>query len=120
MSTKKCVCASDLDTYIVVEANVGGPDGLGGIATQWSAVHEAWAMVEIKKGSERFVAAHLQSEVYHVFTIRAVPGVRIDASHRISYRDLHGDQVVLNIRSVSDVDNRHEWLEIHAETGTGT
>lgn len=118
--TPKCICATDLDTFVVLEAPSTEPDDMAGVKAGWNTVIEAWAKIEPGKGKERYVASRNQSEVFHAVFIRLMPEVKIDNSMRVRFVDAYGKQVYYNVRAVIDLENKHQFLELTCEEGIDT
>lgn len=97
--------AGKLRHRVTIQQLVKADDGYGGIVETWQDVATVWATVEPLRGSERYRAQQVQSELTHKVTMRYRPGVKPQM------RLLYGDRV-LEIEAVIDVEERHRWLEL--------
>lgn len=87
-------------------------DAYGQPSRGWSTYATVWAQIIPTGGSEPTVADEQQQERLHRLVIRYTAGVYS------THRALYGSRV-LNFQSVTDPDERHEWLEIEATERTG-
>lgn len=90
---------------ITLQELVKTDDGYGGIVETWQDVATVWAAIEPLKGTERYQAQQVQSELTHKVTIRYRAGIKPQM------RILYGNRV-FDIEAVIDVDERHRWLEL--------
>ena len=72
----------------------------------WADYASAWAAVDPLSGREFFAAEQSQSEVTHRVLLRYMAG--IETEMRIRY----GKKRILEIVSVRDVNERHEYLQL--------
>ncbi len=97
---------------VTLQSPVEITDGAGGFSVSWSDVATVWADVRPLSGSEQWMARKLQSAITHRVTLRYRAGVT--ARMRI----LYGTRV-FNIRTVINIDEANEFLELLAEEGVG-
>ena len=98
---------------VVIQAGAGAADGYGGRTSDWSAVATVWAEVAPIGGRERAQAEQLEGVVTHRVTIRHRTDVT--AAHRL----LWGSKA-LNVRAVTNPDQRRRYLDLLCEEGTAT
>jgi len=90
---------------ITLQEIIKTDDGYGGIVETWKDIATVWAAIEPLKGTERYQAQQVQSELTHKVTIRYRAGIKPQM------RILYGNRV-FDIEAVIDVDERHRWLEL--------
>jgi len=89
-------------------------DGYGNsVPGGWEDKLQCWARIQPLKGSETVIAAHLTGVQPVVITVPYTPET---AAITTAWRVVHVDTgVVYNIKSVANMDERHEQWEILAE-----
>ncbi len=85
-------------------------DSGGGYSLSWSNGSTVWAEILPSSGSERFFAGQMVAAKTFRITTRYISGITS------KMRILYGSRV-LNIRSISNLEEKNEWLEIIAEEG---
>lgn len=94
-------------------------DDIGGYVRSWQDVANIWAEIipvvsisntERSSGREQVAAGKIMSELSHRIIIRYRDD--IDTSMRLVYENRH-----FNIRSIVNVNERKEWIEIMAQEG---
>jgi len=100
--------AGELKHKITIQELQRVPDGYGGYTETWNNVATAWAKIQPLKGSERYQAQQVASELSHKITLRYLSGVK--PSMRIVY-----GLRVFNIIAVINVKKRNEVLELLCE-----
>jgi SPP1 family predicted phage head-tail adaptor len=112
--------ASKMRHKITLQSQVLTPDTIGGNTVSWSNLTTVWAKLDNLSGSlgrnfnsEKSFAGQLQDKTFYKITIRYVSG--IDTKMRILF-----ENKALNIKSVINVDEKNEFLEIFAEEGVAT
>lgn len=89
-------------------------DGQGGFKpTEWVEYFRFYGDVKWGKGSEKVVAGQVQAITY--CKIMTYFDQRLDTTMRLLF---NGN--TLNIRDVSDIEERHQFMDISAELGAGT
>lgn len=106
--------ASNMKQRITFQVEVQEVDDGGGYGLTWSDGSTVWAeIVSVANrsiSSEKFRAGQLEDKKVIVFRIRYLSG--ITAKMRIKY-----DNRFFNIRSVNNIDEKNEIIEILAEEG---
>lgn len=93
---------------------MSGPDGQGGqLPTVWIDYFDFMAKVEWTRGGEKEVAGGVQA--YDNCKITSYYDGRVDPSMRLK---INGQ--IINIRSMSNVEERFLVMEIKGEKGVGT
>lgn len=96
---------------ITIEERLRVADGYGGLTTTgWLTVFSIWAAVEPTSGRERFFAGKLEHVITHKVRIRYRAGVRADMRVNFGGR-------FLQIRGVTNEDERGRWLILNCEEG---
>ncbi len=93
-----------------------GDGGGGQIGDPWAApvtVATVWGNITPLRGDERLRAMKLESRVTHRIAIRFRPGVTADMRLAFGAR-------VFNIRTVVDVEERRQMLELLCDEGVAT
>ena len=105
--------ACDMRHKIVFQAGNATDDGGGGLGNPWASpttVATVSACIEPLKGFERLRAMQLESPVSHKITMRYRSGLKPE--HRIKF----GTRF-FNIRSIINLEERNQWLEVFADEG---
>lgn len=115
MATKcRKICVGDLNIEITVQKPMMTPDGQGGFKpTEWVEWFRFWASVEWKGGGERDVAGKVQA--YSSAKITAAWDARLKEDLRLVFKGM-----ILNIRSVTNWQERNYIMDVDAELGVGT
>ena len=101
---------------LVVEAPNPSDDGHGGQTDPWQSplvVATVWGRVEPLRGVERQEAGRLEARHSHRIRIRHRDDVGTGQRIRLGSR-------LFNIRAVTDLDVRGQWLILHCEEGVAT
>ena len=99
-----------LTRRISIERLTTTPDALGGFAESWAAIAMPYAHIKPMSGRELVNADKLDALAVSRFVIRYRSDLR--ESDRVNYRGTR-----YNIRSIVNINERDEWLEITAERG---
>lgn len=111
---KRCNLHSGLLRHQVdVERLILTPDGIGGSVSSWAVFRRPWAYIISATGWERLSGMQLESPITHIVYLRY--DAEITARHRIIHRDR-----AFNIRSIADIEEQREWLELKCEEGVAT
>lgn len=102
-----------LDKRVTVLRFTQERDAAGGFVdvwptSGWGQVCTRWARVEPVRGRTYFEAQQARANVTHRITMRYVEGITPDMTINYGGRRL-------NVVSVIDVEEAHEWLEVMAE-----
>lgn len=98
-----------LNKKISIYKTVPGTDDYGEPLDTKESVHDCWASIKNKSGTEQFKAATPFSKVVTSFLIRHTKKV-IDTTMKIDFK---GD--IYNIVYVDNFNFSNEWIEITAE-----
>ena len=106
---------SRLRHRITLQQEIKTADGAGGYTRSWQNVTDLWAEINIissrfRYGRERLYAGQIQSELTHKIIIRYRSG--ITASMRLLFENR-----VFNIRSIANLQENDEILELLVEEG---
>lgn len=105
--------AGDLNQRVTFQRAVSGDDGYGNTVSSWSDVLTVWADVRETTGKERVDAGRVEeSRTATVRIRRSFDSLGISAADRMSYNG-----GVWNIRSIAEVGNRREMLDLLVEIG---
>lgn len=85
-------------------------DGTGGGVSSWATLYQPWAYIIPATTWERLSGMQLESPITHTIYMRY--NAEIEPRDRILHRGR-----LFNIRSIVDMEEQHEWLEIKAEEG---
>lgn len=101
---------SELNTQITIKSSEGVRDSLGGIdySNKTTVFSNVWANVKNKSGNITYTDKGKQAHIQYVFTIRFRYGV---SPKMFVYINDVGEELL--IERVVDVENSHEWIEIH-------
>ncbi len=114
MVSCNAVCVGNMRTRIIVQKPMMTPDGQGGfLPTEWINYFSFYGEVKWGKGGEKVVAQKVQN--YCFCKIIAYFDPRLVEDMRILFNGK-----TLNVRDVSDLEERHQFMEISAEVGVGT
>lgn len=102
--------AGPLRERCAIQAESTSDDGMGGQTLSWSTSATVWARVTPIGGREQVQAQQVQDSVTHRVTIRYRPG--LNAGMRL----LWGSKP-LNIRAVTNPDEKKKYLELLTEEG---
>jgi SPP1 family predicted phage head-tail adaptor len=98
---------------VSIEQEVRISDGQGGSETSWSITDTVWARVSPLRGKEKLEAMKIEAQ--QIYTVMIRGGVTVTPQHRLGW----GDKI-LNIRSVSNPDEKGRFLELMCEEGVRT
>lgn len=91
-------------------------DGGGGFAPEWLPALTVWGSLQPERGREIVAAGRLESSAGAVLTIRSSEEARaIDASYRATI-----DEVIYQVRAISNPDQKGRFLELVLERGVAT
>ena len=110
---EQAAIVSRLRQRITIQQQSQTPDTGGGFSRSWGNVATVWAEVIPISGREVLANQQLQGQVTHRITIRYRSGVT--TAMRVAYEGR-----VFNIRSVLNIRERDDLLEILAEEGVAT
>lgn len=108
----KCcdITAGQLKRRIILHRLQTVPDGSGGVKTAWTQVAQPWAKIKPKSGSEKLHADRLDATGLATVIIRYRED--ITESDKMVYK---GEDY--QIRSIIDIEEMHQWLELTVERG---
>lgn len=101
--------AGDLRERITIQTAAAVTNAGGGRTNPWSTLATTWARVQPVKGGENEDAGRLAGLQTYLVTIR---DRTISLSNRIVWRGK-----TLNIRSITNRDERQHWLTMECEEG---
>lgn len=113
MICRKRNMTSQLRHKLVLQQEIRTADDIGGYTRTWKDIVELWAEITPLSGSERMLGGKAQSELTHKIRLRYRSGIA--PGMRILF-----DKRTFNIRSVINVQESNEILEILAEEGVAT
>lgn len=102
--------SSRLKHQLILEAAAGTPDGLGGHLYTWNEVATLWSEIIPIGGRESAFASQLTTNT----RFRIVVRYRGDITPKMRLRDA-SDERIFNIRSVINVEEENQLVEILAE-----
>lgn len=100
-----CVCASDLRQRIELQSVSPSRDRIGGLVETWSTYATVAAQVRQANGREVWYRQQQNASASWTISIRYRAG--LVPQHRVRY----GTRI-FEIRSVIDIDERHQWLAL--------
>ena len=122
MGSKKTT-ASRLRHKLTLQQEVQTPDGAGGTSKSWTNITDLWAEIipisgsssklNASAGKEIFYGAQVQAEVSHKILLRYRDGVTPDMRLVFESR-------IFNIRSVANIEERRDRLELLVQEGVAT
>lgn len=114
MTGRKKTTSSKLKHRLTLQQEVRTDDGQGGYTRGWQDVADLWAEITPLQGSrnEMLTAGQLQASMLLRVLLRYRAGVAADMRLAFGSR-------ILNIRSVINIGEDDETLEIIAEEGAG-
>lgn len=101
--------AGMLRVKVQVQERQSVPDGAGGSAVTWVTVLEPYTAWKHATMRERLQAMQMQATVMHRVWLRYTPTIRPDM------RIVDADGATYNIRGVTDIEKRRDWLELAVE-----
>ncbi len=104
---------SRLRHKLALQQEVRISDGVGGYAKSWHTLVEVWAEIKPLTGSEQLVAGQLQGASNYKIALRYRSD--ITAGMRFLF-----DGRVFNIRSVLNIDEKRDMLDVLAQEGVAT
>lgn len=108
------ICSGDFRTKIIVQKPMTISDGQGGFQpTEWVEYFRFYGSVEWGKGKEVMNADRLQS--WSWCKITTYYDVRFDTTLRLVFNNQ-----ILNMRNVTNLEERNKLSELSAELGCGT
>ena len=118
----KKTTSSRLRHKLTLQQEVQTPDGAGGSVRSWQNVADLWAEIipiggsssklNLSAGKEVMVGGQVQAEVSHRILLRYRDGVL--PSMRLVF-----ESRIFNIRSVANIEERREKLELLVQEGVG-
>lgn len=105
--------AGQLRHRLVIESAATTSDAQGGVTTIWTTFDTLWAKIEPMTGAELLQAQALQSSTSHRITIRYRSGILASMRGRFGAR-------IFNFRSILNMDEKNQTIEILADEGVGT
>lgn len=111
--------AGDLRERIIFEKReTGEDDGYGNVEDQWKIQFVVWANVAPKFGGEAVQAARLSGIQPYNITVRSSSDTRLIA---VEWRARHErDGTIYNIRSITNPDQKNQYLELTTDTGVAS
>ena len=108
----KCceIIPGKLTRKIAINAQVTAPDGQGGVTVTWSNVANPYACIKPTSGNEKLHSDRLNAEGLATVIIRY--RTNIDERMKVTYQGRD-----YQIRSIVDIEEMHEWLELVIERG---
>lgn len=101
---------------VVFERSTTAPDGAGGQSLIWSELYACRGKFTPERGRERLAAGRLEASLAGVLRVRGSIAARgLTEEDRVLV-----DEVVYQIRSIANPDQRNRYLEMSVERGTGT
>lgn len=110
---KRHMASSRLKHRLSLEQEVLSSDGVGGYTKSWEVLAELWAEIRPLGGLEAFFTGRLNAKATHKIRLRYRSGVTT------AMRLVFGERV-FNIRSVHNIDEKNDMLELLAEEGVAT
>lgn len=110
MPKRKRAGAGSLSERIGFEAEVEGDDGYGGVIIGWQEVFIEPARREPRVGSEPVIASRLQGIQPFTMTVRSNERTRTITPAWRARNKRSG--VVYAIKSVVNIDERNQWIEL--------
>ena len=100
---------------LVIQSKTVASDGMGAAGREtWTDTYPVWGNIEPLSGIEGREAMEMRGEISHEITIRFRKNVTV--RNRIKFVDIQNDQTLYyNIRSVLNLDQRNQYLQIRAE-----
>ena len=105
--------AGPLRERIAIEQESNVSDGQGGSTLSWTNVCTVFARVSPLRGQERLQAMQVQDETVHKITIRFRDD--ITPKMRVVWRSR-----IMNIRDVTNPDEKKKYLQLTVEDNVGT
>lgn len=102
------VRAGALNRRVTVQQRATGHDAYGQESETWNTLFTTWASIETLDGRELLAAQAIATESTHrlTFRYRATLAVIDGTKCRVMYQGR-----IFNIKSLDDVDTRHEYFE---------
>lgn len=101
---------------VVFERSVTAPDGAGGQSVGWGVIYSCRGKFTPERGRERLAAGRVEASLAGVLRVRSCVSARdVSEADRVLI-----DDVVFQILSISNPDQRNKYLEMSVERGTGT
>ena len=116
MSDRKKNCSSSLRHRLTLQQEQQADDGQGGYTRSWQDIVDIWAEIDPASNggwmgnAERLADGQIQERIMHKIRIRYRSG--INAGMRLTFNER-----IFNIRTVTNVNEASEILEILAEEG---
>ncbi|NBX02713.1 MAG: head-tail adaptor protein [Alphaproteobacteria bacterium] len=104
---------SRLRHKLLLQQEVRLSDGVGGYAKSWQNIAELWAEIKPVSGNEQLFAGQVQSTASHKVLLRYRSGITVGMRFVFDGR-------TFNIRSVFNVDERRDTLELLVQEGVAT
>ncbi len=99
---------------VVFQSQNQTADGGGGFTTTWSNRITVWGQFTPERGRERIEAGRLEASVAGILDIRSSTETQaVTEEYRVQI-----DDVPYQIRSITNKDQRNQFLEIVVERGT--
>jgi SPP1 family predicted phage head-tail adaptor len=107
------MASSRLKHRLSLQQEVLSSDGMGGYVKTWEVLAELWAEIRPLGGLEVFFSGQLNARATHKIRLRYRSGVTS------AMRLVFGERV-FNIRSVHNIDEKNDMLELLVEEGVAT
>lgn len=110
------MAAGQMRALVVFERSTTAPDGAGGQSLIWSELYACRGHYRPERGRERIEAGRMEASLAGVLRVRSCIAARgVTEADRVLI-----DDVIFQIRSISNPDQRNKYLELSVERGTGT
>lgn len=106
--------AGRLSEFLTVQRADIAPDAYGQPIKTWRPLFFVWACIETLAGSSTLADRLIQSEASHRVTVRWAQ----DLDLRVTDRLFWGDARILEIVSIADTNQQHEWLVLLCKEAT--
>jgi len=119
MTIKVMPSRGEMKFRVVLQQKTNTPNGSGGFTTTWATWATLWAFFDSWKGKKTLidqqVAQYMILRMVTPYYTDATSGNTPDSSMRVLYEGRY-----MNIESVYDVSERHEYLEYYLTEGIAT
>lgn len=110
MPSKKRSGAGSLSELVAFEAEIEGDDGFGGVIVGWSEVFTEPARLKPMRGNEEIIASRLQGLQPYTMTVRSNERTRTVTTAWRARNKRSGASYA--IKSVVNIDERNQWIEL--------
>jgi SPP1 family predicted phage head-tail adaptor len=106
--------AGRLSEFLTIQRADIAADGYGQPIKTWRPSFFTWGCIETLAGNSTLADRLIQSEASHRVTVRWAQEMDLRVTDRLFW----GDDRILEIVSVADTDQRHEWLVLLCKEAT--